>query len=61
MPAMSFSQVGPVGGSTTIGGQGWGSGNSYAKDSKNCESEGDSSEFFEQNNFARTGKYLVNF
>jgi hypothetical protein len=48
------AQVGPAGASTEIGGQGWGSGNSYAKDTKKCDSQSDSSNFFSQNNFGRT-------
>lgn len=40
--------------STTVGGQGWGSGNSYAKDTERCDSRGYSSNYFIQNNFART-------
>ena len=45
--------------STTIGGQGWGSGNTYARDTAGCDSQGDSANYFAQNNFQRTGKFLI--
>ena len=45
-----------VGASTTIGGQGWGSGNSYARDTESCDSQGQSANYFAQNRFERTGK-----
>jgi len=43
-----------AGASTTIGGQGWGSGNTYASDTKSCDSRRDSSNYFTNNNFHRT-------
>jgi len=42
-----------VGASTTIGGQGSGSGNSFSKDTERCGSRGDSSHYFAQNRFQR--------
>jgi len=43
-----------AGASTTVGGQGWGSGNTYERDTKTCDNQGDSSNYFLNNNFHRT-------
>ena len=42
---------------TTVGGQGWGSGNTYARDTEGCDGQGGSASYFAQNNFQRTGKF----
>jgi len=45
---------GGVGVATTVGGQGWGSGNTYARDTEGCDGQGGSASYFAQNNFQRT-------